>query len=60
VLQWYLEHNADGEEREKPYSNNLLDADAEAVLVGFLEWLEAGTPGYPDIRKEGALVSSSY
>lgn len=60
LLQWYLEHNDEGEEREKPFSNNLLDPNAEAVLVGFLEWLEAGMPGYPGIRKdESSLVSSS-
>ena len=62
AMQWYLGHNDDGKEREKPFSNNLLDPNAEAMLVGFLEWLHTGMPGYPCIRKdkEGSLVSSSY
>jgi hypothetical protein len=46
LLQWFLEHDSTGSKRDKPYSPNLLATSAPDVLVGYLQWLEAGLPGY--------------
>jgi hypothetical protein len=46
LLQWYLTHDDNGEERVKAFSPNLLDPSAPDVLVGFLQWLSGGMLGY--------------
>lgn len=58
VLQWYLTHTASGDPREKPYSSNLLDPAAVEVLVGFLQWLDSGMPGYKGRAKGKKLVGA--
>jgi hypothetical protein len=45
-FQWYLTHDDNGKERVKAFSPNLLDPSAPDVLMGFLQWLSGGMPGY--------------
>jgi len=57
LLQWYLTHDAQGCERQQPYSSNLLDPSANHLLTDYLQWLDSGMPGYVTLRVKTALVS---
>jgi hypothetical protein len=59
LLQWFLEHDSSGNEREKVYNPNLLDASAPDVLVGYLQWLEGGMPGYEGRARGEKMVGGS-
>lgn len=58
LLQWYLTHDVSGGVRERPYSSNLLDPSAPNVLVGFLQWLDSGMPGYDGRAKTDKPVGA--
>jgi hypothetical protein len=59
LLQWFLEHDSSGSERQKAFSPNLLAATAPDVLVAYLQWLDSGMPGYVGRSSTDKLVGSS-
>lgn len=54
-----MTHDSSGEDREKAFSPNLLAATAPDVLVGYLQWLDSGMPGYKGRASADKMVGGS-
>lgn len=64
LLQFFLEHDSEGNKRPEPWTADLLTTDGRHAAAKCLQWLLEGAPGYQAASKAGrkakdGLVSCS-